>query len=233
MSIDKNEPLLNFDLTSKYCTADKQIKPEILQALNEASASKDKKTNFSNYLKQIANIFELSSLDPDILKISTEKKIFLGGFIEGEGSINVSAKKGTNSKFGLVIDPEFNITQHASGVSNLYTALAVFRAGTIKHKHGSDATLVLTIGDRETLVKKLIPFWEKYIKPYGSVAKNNRMQLFIRLLELFQERAHLELKSFSEQVLPLWDAMRLQKSQSNQSFKSLEDAQEYIRSYKK
>ena len=85
-------------------------------------------------------------------------KTFLGGFIAGEGGINVSAKKSPNSRFGIIIDPEFSITQHLDGFFFLFGALVLFETGSIHFKKGSSATLVFRIDNRRSLQERVIPF---------------------------------------------------------------------------
>jgi hypothetical protein len=42
-------------------------------------------------------------------------KFFLAGFIEGEGSTNVSIKVQNSVKYKVRLQPEFNAVQHESG----------------------------------------------------------------------------------------------------------------------
>lgn len=203
---------------------------EIINKLKEANSNFTKSKNFPKYMKAIEEIFKLTPQ-----KITTDEKFFIAGFIEGEGSINVSCKKSENAKFGLLIDPEFSITQHINGVQNLYNAMAIFQAGRIRHKIGSAATLVLTIDNRLTIEQKVFPFWENYITPYSSPYKQNRFYKFKQLMSLFNTDCHKNLNDFVDQILPLWDSLRMQKGQINESFASLsaEDAQNYARNFNK
>jgi hypothetical protein len=41
---------------------------------------------------------------------------FLGGFVEGEGSNSVSITIHKNFKFGINIQPVFNVSQHKNGL---------------------------------------------------------------------------------------------------------------------
>ena len=53
-----------------------------------------------------------------------------------------SAKKLKTAKFGVIVDPEFSVTQHINGICHLYAALSIFKTGRIRHKGGSNATFV-------------------------------------------------------------------------------------------
>jgi hypothetical protein len=196
-----------------------------LDKINE-TYSADK--NFPKYKEAIRELFQLP-----VVQKTTESQFFLGGFIEGEGSMSVSAKKGKGARFGMVLDPEFNLTQHVNGISNLYNALDVFQTGRIRYKSGSNATMVLTIDNRQSLVEKVIPFYQDYIIFNGSPYKKDRFNQFKQILELFGSSCHTDLDCFTNKMLPIWDDMRMQKGQSNETFLDLKAAQDFARNFKK
>lgn len=204
-----------------------QITPEMLERLKQANERLSKSKNFTQYLLDLKEMFQISQ-EP---KITTESKLFLAGFLEGEASINVSTKKLTSAEFGLLIDPEFSITQHVNGFATLYLALKVLQAGRIRHKTGSNATLILVIDNRRTLEEKVIPFYKQYVVPYGSAEKIRRLAKFEKLLELFKKDSHRQYDLFINEMLPIWDEMRKQKEQSNQSFADLEEALTFVRNF--
>jgi hypothetical protein len=73
-----------------------------------------------------------------------------------------------------------------------------------------------------------VPFYQKYVKPYGSEAKAQRLENFIKILAFFNKDGHTDLNTFRDEMLPIWDAMRIQVGQSNQTFASLKDAQQFV-----
>ena len=75
------------------------------------------------------NLEEMKS-NPNIL-------YFLGGFVEGEGSNSVSVSIGKEFKFGVNIQPIFNVTQHENGLEILYAFKTYFGAGSVLPKTGS------------------------------------------------------------------------------------------------
>ena len=95
--------------------------------------------------------------------ITENQKWFLAGFIEGEGSVNVSIKKHPTAKFGYIIDPEFNIYQYKEREEILYFAKEMFKTGRIYPKPGNEEVLVFRIESRRTLLEKVIPFFNKYM----------------------------------------------------------------------
>ena len=159
---------------------------------------------------------------------SVKYKTFYGGFVVGEGSINVSIKKSKSALFGILLDPEFSITQHVNGFEFLFAALYLFETGSIHYESGSNATLVYRIDNRTSLYEKVIPFWETYILPYQYSEGQQRMILFKRILFFLEQKKHKDKAFFVNKMLPIWDKLRKQKGQINQTFPSLEAATSFV-----
>ena len=123
-----------------YCAPNEKLCIKIVDKLKKAN--KENKNNLYNYMIAIANIFELkiektnrcqmeyaisnlssAPTNQRFVAMDNAKIAFLAGFIEGEGSLNISAKKCATAKYGLMIDPEFSITQHVNGISVLFDAM--------------------------------------------------------------------------------------------------------------
>ena len=51
-------------------------------------------------------------------------------------------------------------------------------------------------------------------------------------LDLFDDNAHLDKERFINELLPLWDLMRVQKGFKGETFKTLEEAQDFVRNFK-
>lgn len=65
-------------------------------------------------------------------------KYWLGGFVEGEGSLVISVVKTKKAPFGFLLQPEFNVTQHHSGLQILNSFKSLFdQKGQIQKKSGS------------------------------------------------------------------------------------------------
>jgi hypothetical protein len=60
---------------------------------------------------------------------------FLGGFVEGEGSNSVSVNK--NLKYGINIQPVFNVSQHKNGLEISYSFKDLLNSGSVVEKSGS------------------------------------------------------------------------------------------------
>jgi len=204
-----------------------QLPEDVKNALRNANQTYTKNRDFSRYKHTLQNILGL----PDFVPFTEKEKLFFGGFLEGEASISVSAKKNTSSKFGVYFDPEFNLTQHVNGSIHLFRCLCHFRTGLIRYKSKSNATLVYTIDSRQSLKQRIVPFYQNYVNPCSCSSKQARFQSWCTLLDLFDENAHLDFNRFVNEIAPIWDELRMQKGQSNESFSSLEDFRQYVRAY--
>nr|ALA63887.1 putative LAGLIDADG homing endonuclease [Pseudopleurococcus sp. A SAG 2039] len=207
-----------------YLNPGQSVSETFLVQLKKINQDYSQTKKFLKYCRDIESLFKLSP----VTKKTTQCHFFLAGFLEGAGCLNIGAKKNTTSRFKLYLDPEFNLTQHINGISNLYLAMCLFQTGRIRFKSGSLATFVYTIDNRLSLEQKVIPFYENYVILYGCSAKKKRLAVFKKLLQLFKEKAHLDLDKMVYEILPLWDQLRMQKS-SNQTFKNLKQAQIYIK----
>ena len=172
-------------------------------------------------------MFGITSLPP----ISENYKYFLAGFVAGEGSFNVSANKNKSSRLGLVIDPEFSCTQHVNGVHYLLAIREVLGTGTLRHKAKSLATMVLTVDNRESITKYVLPFVRKYGDFNYCPYLLEQQERFAQIIKLLDGGAHKDEDRLINDVLPVWDKLRKQKGQSNQSFSDLEATQKYVREF--
>ena len=89
-------------------------------------------------------------------------KFWLGGFIEGEGSLVISIVKNDKLKFKLALQPEFNVVQHENGILVLYAFQTLFEdKGSVHQKSGSDKVWVYSIKGTENLIKYVLPFFNE------------------------------------------------------------------------
>lgn len=213
---------------SLYLKPGEKLPETVLCELKNANEQMHRTKNFNEYCNKIQKIFSL----PDYKTLNESQKYYLGGFLEGEASVCVGAKKGKNTRFGAYFDPAFNVTQHVNGVKHLFECLCLFKTGRIRHKGGSNATLVFEIDTRRSLQEKLVPFYKEYVIPLACEAKKRRFEQFCYMLDAFDRKKHLEFDSFVYELAPIWDDLRMQKGQSNETFKSLEDFQHYCLNFR-
>lgn len=92
---------------------------------------------------------------------------FLGGFVEGEGSFSVSVSIHKDFKYGINIQPVFNVTQHKNGLKILNSFKDLFNEGSINLKSGSPNVYVYTLKGYKKLIKLVLPFLETYLCPFS------------------------------------------------------------------
>ena len=91
--------------------------------------------------------------------------------------------------------------------------------------------MVLVIDNRELLITKIVPFYKQFVNVYGSEAKTQRILAFEKLLHYIETGGHKNLNTLVTEILPLWDSLRMQKGQRNQTFHTLEDAISYVKKH--
>ena len=127
------------------------------------------------------------------LQITKEFKWFLAGLIEGEGSLCISLKQHPTARFGYYIDPEFFIYQHKSARELLERAKEFFGTGRIFPKSGNEDVLVFRISARRSILEKVIPFFEKYMK-YASKTKKENFRVFKEVTLALENGEHKTLQ---------------------------------------
>nr|YP_010697828.1 LAGLIDADG homing endonuclease [Porodaedalea chrysoloma]WCF76789.1 LAGLIDADG homing endonuclease [Porodaedalea chrysoloma] len=83
---------------------------------------------------------------------------FLAGFVEGEGSMSVSVSVNDKFKYGVSIQPVFNVTQHKNGMSILNSFKELFEGGSVTAKFGSPDIFVYTLKGYKNIKKSALPF---------------------------------------------------------------------------
>ena len=98
------------------------------------------------------------------LSSEEQRRWFLAGVIEGEGSVYVGIKSHPTVPLGFFVQPGFSITQHRVRRSLLELARDEFGAGTIYPKPGNESVLVYSIHSRPVLSRVVAPFLGSYMR---------------------------------------------------------------------
>ncbi len=105
---------------------------------------------------------------------------FLGGFVEGEGSNSVSISINKNFKFGVNIQPVFNVSQHKNGLDILYSFKELFNSGSVVEKSGSPDIFVYTLKGYKQIIQQVLPFLETYVQPFSC--KKEEFSIFKQIV---------------------------------------------------
>lgn len=121
-------------------------------------------------------------------RIDSNYKFWLGGFVEGEGSLTISITKNDKVKFGLVLQPEFNVAQHESGVKALNSFKHLFNdSGSVHKKSGSLYVKVYSIKGIYNIKTFVLPFYEKYVIPYSSKYKYDIFKDYSHIINILYD----------------------------------------------
>ncbi|MFQ5445127.1 MAG: LAGLIDADG family homing endonuclease, partial [Nitrospinales bacterium] len=117
---------------------------------------------------------------------------YLAGFVDGEGSFNVSLRKKSDYKVGWQPVLSFNVSQRERTILALMKRH--FGCGIIKVRkdglHSYDVTNPIAIQE------KIIPFFKKY--RFLSASKKKNFSIFIKIVKLMSDKRHLNPDGFEE-----------------------------------
>ena len=114
---------------------------------------------------------------------------FLAGFIEGEGCLSVGIKAHPTCRSRFYVDPGFYLYQHESGRRILELASSTFESGRIYPKSGSPRVLVYEVSSTRVLHERVIPFFERFVIPFGC--KGQTFERFREIVEMIIRKEHL------------------------------------------
>jgi hypothetical protein len=116
-----------------------------------------------------------------------QRRWWLAGFVEGEGSVCVSLKRHPTAAFGYFVQPEFFLYQHRDRRRLLEMAAEEFGSGTIFPKPGNPTVLVLKITDRRILQNRVVPFLRRYMRFSARVVD---YEIFATVVDLVCQGFH-------------------------------------------
>ena len=138
--------------------------------------------------------------------IDDNYKFWLGGFVEGEGSLTISIVKHKKSAYGFLLQPEFNVTQHKNGISILKTFQVLFdNKGNILKKSGSENVWVYSLKGITNLNKYLIPFFSNYVIKYSTKYNKHEFAKFIYTISRLDRKSKLNKDEFINLVKLIYD----------------------------
>ena len=143
-----------------------------------------------NTIQQLNNI-NSPKFDPNYL-------FFLGGFVEGEGSNSVSISVSKTFKYGINIQPVFNVSQHENGLKLLESFKTYFGVGSVVQKSGAPHVWVYTVKGYKHIIKHVMPFLETYVQPYSC--KKQEYQLFKQLVLMSEAGAQKNKETLIDMV---------------------------------
>ena len=120
-----------------------------------------------------------------IKKIPSNIAWYISGFVDGEGSFNISFRKKPDYKSGWQPVLSFNVSQREQTVLTLMKHH--FGCGIIKRR--KDGLHSFDVTNPKMLVEKIIPFFEKY--NFLSEQKKKNFSIFKKAVILMANKYHL------------------------------------------
>ena len=163
----------------------------------------------------------LSSAGNQQERLSSEeqRRWFLAGVIEGEGSVCVSFKTHPTTSSGIFVQAGLFVYQHRARRELLEMAMDIFQAGRIYPKPGNPDVLVYAVLSRAALAEKVVPFLRRYMQHSARRADYAR---FTEVIGLLEARAHWKPEGLAR-VVDIAYAMNFDGKQRRRSRRELLD----------
>ncbi len=120
---------------------------------------------------------------------------YIAGFVDGEGSFNVSLKKRVDYKNSWKITASFNISQNERFI--LAKIKDTLKCGTLRER--KDGIIYYEVTNINSLYESIIPFFQKF--GFLSIKKQKNFEIFSKIVHLMKSGEHLNEKGFKEVVL--------------------------------
>ena len=125
---------------------------------------------------------------------------YIAGFVDGEGSFHVAFQRRSDLKFGWQAIPEFHVSQNFPSRAVLEGIQNALNCGHIRSNDAAgkrDKTLVYVVRDRQDLLTKVVPFFERF--PLRT-EKRNDFETFKRIVQMTAQNLHLTAAGFDQIV---------------------------------
>lgn len=109
---------------------------------------------------------------------------YLSGFVDGEGSFNVSLRQKADYAIKWQVVLSFNVSQR--DITNLLTLKEVLHCGIIKRR--LDGVHSFDVTTPSSIVNKVIPFFEKF--PFRSIKAKRNFAIFCKIAALVNRGNH-------------------------------------------
>jgi len=116
-------------------------------------------------MKNIKHSNKVLSADNQQERLKIINPWYIVGFTEGEGTFHIAFYKDPQMKQGIKVIPEFHINQSYLRLEILEIIKKYFDCGYLKQNHvknKKDDTFVFVVRNRDDLINKIIPFFEKH-----------------------------------------------------------------------
>ena len=127
-----------------------------------------------------------------IKKIEPRYGYYIAGFVDGEGSFNVSIVDRPDYQTGVKILLSFNISQKDRVI--LAFIKKVMQCGHLRER--SDGVVYYEVNNVHAIIENVIPFFERF--GFMSAKKKKNFSLFKKIVYLVQSGKHLNEEGLQE-----------------------------------
>ena len=129
---------------------------------------------------------------------------YISGFVDGEGSFNVSLRKKADYRVGWQPVLSFNVSQREKTILALMKRH--FKCGIIKRRR--DGLYSYDVTNPRAIIEIIIPFFKQY--RFFSQSKKRNFSIFCQIAKLMAEKRHLSKDGFKE-LLQLREKLNIGK----------------------
>ena len=120
---------------------------------------------------------------------------YIAGYVDGEGSFSVSVQRNSTCRVGFQLVPEFHVSQNSDRAQVLELIRDRLGCGYIKPNSKRDRALVFVVRERQALLERVIPFFERVPLLSSKQADFGKFAHIVRGMALGH---HLTLAGFGE-----------------------------------
>ncbi len=141
---------------------------------------------------------------------------YISGYVDGEGSFSVSVQRNQTCRVGFQLVPEFHVSQNGERAQVLEIIRRRLDCGYIKPNSKRDRALVFVVRNREALLERVIPFFERC--PLLSTKQEDfeKFSYIVREMALGHHRTHAGFVRLLRMALSMNGGGRFRKVQWNE-----------------
>ena len=126
------------------------------------------------------------------INVKPEHGYYIAGFVDGEGSFNVSLKKRKDYNGDWKITASFNVSQKDRVI--LAFIKKQLGCGTLRER--KDGVVYYEVTNINALYEKVIPFFKRF--RFLSARKKKNFSIFAKIVEKLYKKEHLTREGFEE-----------------------------------
>jgi LAGLIDADG endonuclease len=114
---------------------------------------------------------------------------YISGYVDGEGSFSVAVQRNASCRIGYQLVPEFHVSQNGDRAQVLELIRQRLGCGYIKPNSARDRALVFVVRNRDDLLRRVIPFFERSPLLSAKHADFQKFAAVVRALALGRHRS--------------------------------------------